>query len=489
MADTDPVNFSMRAARAIHQSVRVTQQLGHNERGRGRRWPIPEDTSGSVNSNTGTGSCSCCNPSNCIDYPVPLTDCAACDSGAREWTFNLGDMATALCSNLDLTPTLTHVSYCVYRSSTFQCAAAAAISGCSNSATCDCTGDVTWTNQSGTAWVATSNTCVGDGCDAPVEPNCTGVDGQEITTPCYATNYDIYDSGVTQGGATIWEKTGGNCTESSPPSRFAECTSEAVRVPCCVAAGDIAEGEVYSYFELSIDDTVTDGRAGTTLTLWVGDGAAVTWVMPLGKTWCCTCENKLELSCCGPWSFSNIPETICVSPEDFSDDRYVPAGEAWGGTCCVLTDAGELPRYMQVDISMGDDAYPDPCCSGTASGSFVLEYNATLGAYVYDFRDINDDACFGDCDDTPESVRTTVSYRMTCGGSTLTLILQVLVCANDSPCDTPPGIGICSGETAMSWTFTSPTVECDAAAGFTLTKSGGLDRCSGAATVTVRPVL
>lgn len=47
MADTDPVNFSMGAARQIRESVRVTQRMAHDERGRGRKWPIPEDGNGS----------------------------------------------------------------------------------------------------------------------------------------------------------------------------------------------------------------------------------------------------------------------------------------------------------------------------------------------------------------------------------------------------------------------------------------------------------
>lgn len=47
MADTDPVNFTMGAARQVRESVRVTQRIAHNERGRGRKWPIPEDGGGS----------------------------------------------------------------------------------------------------------------------------------------------------------------------------------------------------------------------------------------------------------------------------------------------------------------------------------------------------------------------------------------------------------------------------------------------------------
>lgn len=43
MADSDPVNFTMGAARQVRESVRVTQRIAHNERGRERKWPIPED--------------------------------------------------------------------------------------------------------------------------------------------------------------------------------------------------------------------------------------------------------------------------------------------------------------------------------------------------------------------------------------------------------------------------------------------------------------
>lgn len=47
MSDSDPVNFSMGAARQIRESVRVTQRLAHGGPGKQRRYPVPEDGGGS----------------------------------------------------------------------------------------------------------------------------------------------------------------------------------------------------------------------------------------------------------------------------------------------------------------------------------------------------------------------------------------------------------------------------------------------------------
>lgn len=49
MSDSDPVNLSMGAARRTANVVRAWERTASVERGRNRKWPIPEDGGGEYN--------------------------------------------------------------------------------------------------------------------------------------------------------------------------------------------------------------------------------------------------------------------------------------------------------------------------------------------------------------------------------------------------------------------------------------------------------
>ncbi len=52
MADTDPVRFTLGAARQTRDAVRFVQRMPKNERGRQRRYPLPEEGIGDAGTGT-----------------------------------------------------------------------------------------------------------------------------------------------------------------------------------------------------------------------------------------------------------------------------------------------------------------------------------------------------------------------------------------------------------------------------------------------------
>lgn len=490
MADTDPVNFSMGAARQIRDVVRTVQRMPGNERGRGRRWPIPEDGGGtSTDFNTGSGYCGCCNPSNCADYPIPLSGCAACDSGPREWSINFGNMGTGLCTNFSGTMHLEYVSYCIYQSATFQCPGAAAVNGCGAAASC-CNGQMTiYTYTSLDGWTADSSACPA-GCTAGSAPACnldpdTGLeyaDGSTLLRPCLGDTYDLYG-----WVGSAWVLGAGETGCSTPPTEviYSGCPAgETYAAPCC---SDALEGDQYSYLELSLSSSRDgDNRSLTTLSLMIGGIAAITWHLPIGKDWCCTCENKMELKCCGPYGFSNVPETLCVAPLDFdSTDLYVDPG-AGLGDCCVLNDDGKVPRYFTFSAGLADDAFLLPCCSETASGDFIVEFDQAAGYWTFT---IEEDLCLGDCDDdsTGNGHKTMSSWKLICSGGGFALGLYVTEYETGT---CPPEIGVGSERLVSSWSLSAPLANCNAPEGLALVNPSYLtDECVGPNVLTVRPIV
>lgn len=409
------------------------------------------DGSGSDDGGSGSGSCACCDPSNCDDYPISIDGCTACNASPREWQVVFGSMDSADCPNFSSPQTITHYAYCVYRSTSFLCHGAAALGGCSGISTDCCTGEGTFTFD-GDQWQLTSDDCSA-GCSASNTPVCvfksTGVmydAGDTVTRPCvggYFTTFGLDMSGDWVRGSPD------NCPDASAPALTLgnECNGiEIYLVPCCPEQ-EVLDEVAYSFFELSVSEERDDeNRNGTTLTLYIGDIAAIVWEMPIGKDWCCLCENKLELRCCGPYGFSGVPESVCISPKTVatgtirigvSNDNDTIGSISWGGCCNPFgVDSDEIPRSFLITTSMLPQCYDggtfydhlDTFCCVKASGVFVLTWDPTYAAWVYLF---GPDACDPNAfEDDPFTGFTLSRFELICSAGVWNLRLYAFTGAD-----------------------------------------------------------
>lgn len=381
-----------------------------------KRTPQPWITGGSTtNSSTSDGaSCGCCDPTNCAHYLQPLSNDDDCPEGPFGWEVNFGNSITLgqLCQNLTKDSEgnfeLEYVGYGVWRSESFTCNGEAVAGGCnaSGSGTCteirpspgSCTGDSEWIGVAGSPnyWQLVSADCSA-GC-TPTGPGGIPSVGQEGTGSCAPNLNDIeaaciwYPDGA--GGWTLADDSLCPCGCGDPPEFESSETYQGGYNTACAESGtgSVESGTQYSWIQLTTDNTRdADGRSNTKLELIVGGVAAFTFRPRIGFDWCCSCENKLELQCCGPFAFKFIPESVCVkpmAPSDF-DDKYVDAPDGWA--CCApyFTDAGEeipkLPKYVMIEVAASESGCPDGTCCEQASGMFVLEWDAFAGGWVYRF--------------------------------------------------------------------------------------------------------
>lgn len=417
-------------------------------------------------SDTSAGaSCGCCDPTNCADYLQATQNDDDCPESPFGWEVNFGSALdlTLLCSGLpadgDGNFELLYVDYGVWRSETFTCQDEATTGGC-NTTTSGCCGEaVDEYDWDGDSYALTGPTnCTGN-C-ASTSPGWTE-DRGPVNQPCRPTSGDLSEYvWISNDGAT-WEVTANACASEPPePPRAPLFSGDTYPNSCCNTASTGPGGatDQYAYIQLTIDNTRdSDGRSNTRLELIVGGVAAFTYRPRVGFDWCCSCENKLELQCCGPWAFRYLPESICVKPADPTqlDGRYVDAPEGW--SCCApyFTEGDEeipkLPRYVMIDIAASEDACPSGTCCSQASGQFVLEWYEAGGYWEYTFPP----ACDGTtaafpmvpacndvvCSPTIGSFGPDLwlwQWRLTCdtAGSDAVFVLTLYV-ANIEPVDTP----------------------------------------------------
>ncbi len=504
-------SLSQQTLRDLGQLLRDSRNPDRSTMPR-RRWPA----AGGLNRRTGTSvstgaSCACCDPSNCADYTQPTPD-SECTESPFGWEVNFGNSITLglHCFGMDFDELgaieVEYVSYGVWRSATFNCDGSALIGGCNaaDGAEC-CTGSAVmhW-DESDAAWTETSNDC-SEGCTSQIPSDNPGVDG-DVTVPCTDnTNYDIF---ISLDGTT-WTMTGGNCASHPVPDAGAYPPVGAGDVrhfPCCADPSSLPTGSQYAWFELSIDNTRdADNRSGTTLELIIGGVAAFTYVLPIGKDWCCTCENKMELKCCGPWTFRFIPESVCVRPMTPQDVglAYVEAPESWA--CCVtrashLGFTAAMPRFYEFEIAMDDPTHA--CCAGNASGLFALEWNSDSGQWesgsmVTCELGTTPTPFAGDCvaTDPPghapgagDTSETFARWILFCAGGVLSLVMRVFKLV-----DTETIGGPCSayGQVdQVTYTLDASSQNCDDVEGLVFAYSSGGSYCAThPATVTVYPLI
>lgn len=103
MPDSDPVNLSMGAARRTANAVRAWERTANVERGRNRRWPIPEDG--------GTGGCDAQNCKIQIivlgvitsgSFDLLLTVNGTLDTLTINWDDTTSDIATTLATHPEI---------------------------------------------------------------------------------------------------------------------------------------------------------------------------------------------------------------------------------------------------------------------------------------------------------------------------------------------------------------------------------------------------
>lgn len=505
--------LTRKSAMRVKQTVDLTLgTLGRVPQVKRRRY---DDEAGNPVFQSTGGSCGCCDPTNCAGYTQPLAN-SDCEEGPFGWEVNFGNDITLnqLCTGLPLDGNgafeLSYVDYGVWRSETFTCPGSSTVGGCNDEAATDCcTGSVTYTLTDG-VWVSGGSGDCSEGCsESSAAPQCLtqngGMpynEGDTQTRPCVDTTATAIF--IRSGGQ--WVRTGGACDEGTTgPATNPDisCDGELYEVPCCGDATPVGDGDQYSYIQLTVNNARnSDNRSQTKLELIVGGVAAFTYVLPIGRDFCCTCEQKFELKCCGPWAFRFLPESICLrpmSPLDF-DELYVDAPE--GIDCCVVrVEDNKMPRFFEFEIEMSDGTHP--CCAGNASGQFILEWDGNLAGLwvsaplVVCPLNSTPGPFAGDCVATTppgeppgsgDNSETFYQWRLGCGGGQMGLEMRVW-----ERVDTPGVGGECTAYGTVghiAYELNGSTQDCNDVDGFELTYTTGGAYCGTyPATIRVYPMV
>jgi len=395
----------------------------------------PVTSSDSDTTSSDGASCGCCDPTNCAHYLQPLSNDDDCPEGPFGWEVNFGNSITLgqLCQNLTKDSEgnfeLEYVGYGVWRSESFTCNGTAQIGGCNSESAGCCGGQTDTYDFEGGSYVLQGETnCTGTCTSYPPDlPSDYG----PVEQPCRPTTGDTSEyTFVSLDGAT-WELTASACATTPPdPPRAPLFEGDTYTSSCCndaLTIADEGDGTQYAWIQLTTDNSRdADGRSNAKLELIVGGVAAFTFRPRIGFDWCCQCENKMELQCCGPFAFQFIPESVCVKPMGPGDfeDKYVDAPGGWA--CCtpvVINEQPKLPKYMTINIT-GTNGYCDNGCCSSISGTYLLEWWSLISGWRYDF--FSDGQCFYDliCEDTEPCAPTNVlgpntaptAIAVTCGG-------------------------------------------------------------------------
>lgn len=346
---------------------------------------MPVTSSDSDTTSSDGASCGCCDPTNCAHYLQPLANDDDCPEGPFGWEVNFGNSITLgqLCQNLTKDSEgnfeLSYVGYGVWRSESFTCNGTAQIGGCNSESAGCCGGQTdTYDFESGSYVLQGETNCTGTCVSgAPAVESDYG----PIEQPCRPTTGDTSEYAFVSLDGSTWSLTASACATTPPdPPRAPLFEGDVYTNNCCndaLSVADAGEGTQYAWIQLTTDNTRdADGRSNTKLELIVGGVAAFTFRPRIGFDWCCSCENKMELQCCGPFAFQFIPESVCVKPMGPGDfeDKYVDAPGGW--SCCetiTVNDEPKLPKYITVTISAANDYCVNGCCE-EMNGTYLLEF-------------------------------------------------------------------------------------------------------------------